>query len=785
MPGISSVTVDEGGLVTVNLTGNRTSRKCPALESWTVKLDGTGQHRPLSGSCNESRHLEFRLYVPPITHDRTVTLSYDRSKAELIFEGAVFGTKLEVDGAEVASFTDIAVTNLAPPPPSEVTVHDHVLTLTDDYKITVNLDRPIKSGTANCPAVNSWTVRYNDDSAWPYRITCHGRSVVLYSRTHNQSPALAKHRTVTVSYDKTTSDTFRLRYVDGTDVASFFNSPVTNGYPLLAGASVNGKALTLTYDQPLDERSEPPASAFDVGMSSTRATRGGGFSTANPVVGTSVSGATVTLTLEHAVPHNARVSLRYTPPASNPLRNPSGGKAKAITGHHLDTLPVTVLTPDTGAPPAFFSAGVKQHYFSRDGSRVQETWLWMLFDELLDESSAPAASAFTVSAASSGGGTRAVAVTGDPVVDDDEVRIRLGEDIPAGEDVTVSYVKPSANPLRDPQGNEVESFSGVPANNGAPRIESLALVSDPGSDRTYGRDEKVRVQVTFNEPVVVSGTPRLRITLGRTGLQTGDAKWVPYESGSGTAALTFAYTVQAGDSTAAVEGNADEGIAVHSSSLQLNGGRIRSLWSFPSHDAELAHLWLPYDARHKVDGSMKVPLFSSASVDGTTLTLTFDAALDTGSVPAPGAFYVTVNGARRNVASGGVAIDGAVVSLTLASAVSEDDTVTVRYTKPSANPLQSTSGQAVDTFTDQEVTNEVTNNSPIWSATLTASRFAHPRLTAFGCGSAFPETCASALDPDDSFTAGGASYRVVSVSDGVATTNTRRLEVEFEQGVSR
>ena len=518
--------------------------------------------------------------------------------------------------------------------------------------------------------------------------------MVLYSRTHNQNPALAEHRTVTVSYDKTMHDIFRLRAVDGTDVASFSNRPVTNEYPLLAGTSVNGKALTLTYDQPLDEASVPSAGAFGVHMTSTHMSwPGGGFSTANPVVGTSVSGATATLSLEHAVPHEAYVSLRYTPPASNPLRNPSGGKAKAITGYHLDTLPVTVLTPDTGAPPALNVAGVKQHYFSRDGSGVQETWLWMMFNELLDQDSAPAASAFTVRAASSGGGTRTIAVTGDAEVNDDAVLIQLSGEIPAGEDVTVSYVKPSANPLRDPEGNEVESFSGKPANNGAPRVESVALVSDPGPDRTYGRDEKVRVQVTFNEPVVVSGTPRLEIILGRTGLQTGDWKWVPYEGGSGTAALTFAYTVQAGDSTAADEGNADEGIAVNSHSLQLNGGRIRSSWSYPSQEAELANPWLPYDARHKVDGSMKMPFFESAAVDGSTLTVTFDETLATGSVPAPGAFYVTVNGARRNVASGGVAIDGAVVTLTLASAVSEADTVTVRYTKPSANPLQSAAGQ--------------------------------------------------------------------------------------------
>ena len=61
---------------------------------------------------------------------------------------------------------------------------------------------------------------------------------------------------------------------------------------------------------------------------------------------------------------------------------------------------------------------------------------------------------------------------------------------------------------------------------------------------------------------------------------------------------------------------------------------------------------------------------SSAAVDGKALTVTFTGNLDTGSVPAPRAFRVTVNGARRNVAAGGVAISGKTVRLTLASAVS-------------------------------------------------------------------------------------------------------------------
>ena len=95
------------------------------------------------------------------------------------------------------------------------------------------------------------------------------------------------------------------------------------------------------------------------------------------------------------------------------------------------------------------------------------------------------------------------------------------------------------------------------------------------------------------------------------------------------------------------------------------------------------------------------PAFQSAEVNGKTLTMTFDQDLDGGSVPAPGRFTVTVGSARRNVASGGVAIDGATVELTLSTAVMAGETVKVRYTR-GANPLRNAAGFAVASFGDPE-----------------------------------------------------------------------------------
>ena len=71
-----------------------------------------------------------------------------------------------------------------------------------------------------------------------------------------------------------------------------------------------------------------------------------------------------------------------------------------------------------------------------------------------------------------------------------------------------------------------------------------------------------------SEPVTVTGTPRLAIDVG------GVTRYATYASGSGTAALTFSYAVQAGDFDA-------NGITI-ATPLDLNGGTLTDLAGNPS-----------------------------------------------------------------------------------------------------------------------------------------------------------------------------------------------------------
>ena len=133
------------------------------------------------------------------------------------------------------------------------------------------------------------------------------------------------------------------------------------------------------------------------------------------------------------------------------------------------------------------------------------------------------------------------------------------------------------------------------------------------------------------------------------------------------------------------------------------------------------------------------PGLSTATVDGVTLTLTYDEALDEGSLAEAGAFAVTVGGAARAVDS--VSIAGNAVTLTMASVVAAGEEVTVSYTAPadeSTARIRDLAGNAAPSFSGQAAVNDT--QAP---ATLTASIHdepdRHDGQTAFTFRIAFSE----------------------------------------------
>ena len=120
-------------------------------------------------------------------------------------------------------------------------------------------------------------------------------------------------------------------------------------------------------------------------------------------------------------------------------------------------------------------------------------------------------------------------------------------------------------------------------------VSAVTISSSPASGNTYGAAETIAVEVGFQIPVRVTGTPQLALTVG-TGTRQAD-----YASGSGTQVLTFRYTVQAADADT-------DGISIGASALALNSGTIRSLTGTNATLGLGSHA-IANAANHKVDGS--------------------------------------------------------------------------------------------------------------------------------------------------------------------------------------
>ena len=104
------------------------------------------------------------------------------------------------------------------------------------------------------------------------------------------------------------------------------------------------------------------------------------------------------------------------------------------------------------------------------------------------------------------------------------------------------------------------------------------------------------------------------------------------------------------------------------------------------------------------------PALESATVNGASLVLTYDEDLDESSVPPRDAFTVSVAGAARALAAADpVDVSGKTVTLTLAAAVTDRQTVTLTYRVPTGTdpmPIRDTAEINAAALAGQKVTNE-------------------------------------------------------------------------------
>ena len=191
--------------------------------------------------------------------------------------------------------------------------------------------------------------------------------------------------------------------------------------------------------------------------------------------------------------------------------------------------------------------------------------------------------------------------------------------------------------VEDAAGNEAEgtlALSGGPytVDASAPMlVEAPSITSSPpnGGD-TYAVDETITLQVRFDEPVMVTGEPRLPMWVGERLRNI-----VVYTGGDGTDTLTFSYTVRNGD-------NDDDGVSVDANALRLPAGA--AIADVNGLTATIEHGEMPNQSGHKVDaiapGIESVAITSTPASDDAYLidetievTVTFSEDIATDGTP--------------------------------------------------------------------------------------------------------------------------------------------------------
>ncbi|MXX76198.1 MAG: hypothetical protein F4Y77_12475, partial [Holophagales bacterium] len=115
-----------------------------------------------------------------------------------------------------------------------------------------------------------------------------------------------------------------------------YGTPVDQTAPTFQSATVNGTALSVTFNENLDSGSRPVGSAFAVsgGRSGT------GMAT--------ISGATVSVTLDSAVAGGGTVTVSYSPPDGSKLRDAAGNFAPGFADQAVTNQPAPALPSGCG-----------------------------------------------------------------------------------------------------------------------------------------------------------------------------------------------------------------------------------------------------------------------------------------------------------------------------------------------------------------------------------------------------------------------------------------------------
>ena len=467
--------------------------------------------------------------------------------------------------------------------------------------------------------------------------------------------------------------------------------------PVLTAAVVDGPLLTLIYNEPLKATSPVDSGGDQVFAVATVGVGSSLFTVSGARAGVGPGNTRVTMTLDPPARGGQTLDVQYrtTATAASRVQDLAGNAAAGFTVlSELDT-PIVVdnRTPSVKGLPVF--AGTAQGYAIGDKVAVE-----VEFTESVSVTTT--SSARPEIGIEIGTNTRKAGY----VSGSGSARLRFEYAVVAGDADTDGIAIP-ANALATPTGSAIRTAAGnreVQLAHDAVDADTARTVDGVRPSATQAAVAGPTVTVIWSEALDESSVPTgaggFVVRIGNT---DGPAVNAVSVAGS-TATLSLAAAIADGTANVTLE------YTPPGSGAKIRDAAGNDAAAILRADA-LAVTVTPDTRAPEVSGM--------PTVDGATLKITFDEALDTSSVPAaPGGFTVTVTRggsavSGHTVSTLSLSSDGTVLTLTLALAVRGGDEVTLAYEPPGTNPLQdrATTPNPVAGFTSADA-KDVENRTP-------------------------------------------------------------------------
>ncbi|WP_245823627.1 Ig-like domain-containing protein, partial [Photobacterium proteolyticum] len=438
-----------------------------------------------------------------------------------------------------------------------------------DISLSADTDTIAEDGGS---ATLTATISGSLNNQWPSDITVN----LAYSGTATATTDYSKSDSITISAGNTTGTTTVTGVADTLYDAASAETVIVDVSSVSVGTEDGTQQQTIS----ITDAEAAPTVSLSVGTN-TVAENGGT--------------ASIMVTLDHATYEDVTVGLSYSgtatsgtdfaTPSSNITISNGTTSANAATGitssddgdeegaetiiidvssvagggvseHGAQRQTITISDDDDTTQPVIISVSVPVDNTYVTGQSLSFT---VNTDEIVTVSGSPSLTlniggTTKLAAYASGSGSQALVFT---------YSVETG--LVDNDGISVTALSMNADEIQDAAGNDlnvalnsVGSLTNVRVDSVSPTVTG---VSASTADGQYNEGDNIALNVSFDEAVTVTGTPRLLLETGTTG------RYATYTSGSGSTALVFQYSIQAGDTSSDLD-------YASTTALELNSGTI-------------------------------------------------------------------------------------------------------------------------------------------------------------------------------------------------------------------